>query len=75
MPLCMVLLASYFAMALLKVHTFLEHRTHESTCARTVVIEGRGFCAFLFLNNSFHVVHHIHPKVPWYDFARALQVP
>ena len=29
MPLWMVFLASYFAMALWKVRTFLEHRAHE----------------------------------------------
>ena len=29
MPLWIVFLASYFAMALLKVRTFLEHRAHE----------------------------------------------
>ena len=65
----MVFLASYFAMALLKVCTFLEHRAYEKTRARTVVIEGRGFWAFLFLNNSFHMVHHMHPKVPWFNSA------
>ena len=30
------------------------------------MIEDRGFLAFLFLNNNFHVVHHSHPRVPWY---------
>ena len=33
---------------------------------RTVIIEDRGFFAFLFLNNNLHVVHHMHPGVPWY---------
>jgi len=67
MPLWMVMLASYGAMSLLKVRTFLEHRAHDKARARTVVIEDRGIWAFLFLNNSFHVVHHMHPQVPWYD--------
>ncbi len=22
--------------------------------------------AFLFLNNNLHVVHHMHPRMPWY---------
>ncbi len=26
----------------------------------------RGPLALLFLNNNYHVVHHMHPKVPWY---------
>ena len=75
MPLWMVFLASYFAMALLKVRTFLELRAHEKTRARTVVIEGRGFWAFLFLNNSFHLVNHMHPHEPWYDLPALLQIP
>ena len=66
MPLWMVFLASYFATALLKVRTFLEHRGHETICACTVLIEGRRLWAFLSLNNSFHVVHHLHPQMPWY---------
>ena len=66
-PLWMVSLASYFAMAVLKIHTFIEHRAHEKIRARTIVIEGRGLWAFLFLNNSFHLVHHMHPQMPWYD--------
>ena len=41
MPLWMLFRASYFAMALLKVCTFLEHRAYEKTRARTVVIEAR----------------------------------
>ena len=61
LPLWMVFLASYFAMALLKECTFLEHRGHEKIRAHTVLIEGRELWAFLFLNNSFHVVHHMHP--------------
>ncbi len=31
-----------------------------------MVIEDRGIFAFLFLNNNFHVVHHMHPRVAWY---------
>ena len=30
--------------------------------ARTVVVEDRGPLALLFLNNNFHVVHHMHPQ-------------
>ena len=69
----MVCLASYFAMALLKVRTSLEHRAHEQIRTHTLVIEERGIWAFLFLNNSFHVLHYIHPKVPWYDLPALLR--
>lgn len=63
-------LAIYLAMALLKIRTFLEHRAHESHRARTVVIEDRGPLALLFLNNNFHVVHHMHPAVAWYKLPK-----
>jgi fatty acid desaturase len=29
-----------------------------------------GRLAFLFLNNNLHVVHHMHPKLPWYRLPR-----
>jgi len=32
-----------------------------------VLIEDRGPLALIFLNNNLHVVHHMHPRVPWYD--------
>jgi fatty acid desaturase len=60
------LAASYLAFSLLKIRTFLEHRAHEAARARTVIIEDRGPLALLFLNNNLHVVHHMHPSVPWY---------
>ena len=58
--------AAYGAMSILKIRTFLEHQAHEKARGRTVIIEDRGPLAFLFLNNNLHVVHHMHPKVPWY---------
>lgn len=66
MPIWAYLVASYGAMSLLKIRTFLEHRAHERASGRTVVIEDRGPLALLFLNNNYHVVHHMHPQVPWY---------
>ncbi|MEO0358763.1 MAG: fatty acid desaturase, partial [Pseudomonadota bacterium] len=44
-----------------------EHQAHERVGGRSVVIEDRGPLAFLFLNNNFHAVHHMHPKLAWYD--------
>ena len=66
MPWWAYLLAAWIGHGLLKIRTFLEHRAHEAARARTVVIEDRGPLAFLFLNNNLHVVHHMHPAVPWY---------
>lgn len=59
--------AAYLGYGLLKIRTYLEHRAHEAFRARTVIIEDRGPLALLFLNNNLHVVHHMHPAVPWYD--------
>lgn len=66
MPLPAYLAALYLGFAVLKIRTFLEHRAHAQARARTVVVEDRGPLALLFLNNNFHVVHHMHPGVPWY---------
>lgn len=66
MPWWGYLVAAWIGHALLKIRTYLEHRAHETARARTVVIEDRGPLALLFLNNNLHVVHHMHPAVPWY---------
>ncbi|APE45461.1 fatty acid desaturase [Sulfitobacter alexandrii] len=60
------LAACYGALSVLKIRTFLEHQAHARASARTAVVEDRGLLALLFLNNNFHVVHHMHPQVPWY---------
>jgi fatty acid desaturase len=67
MPFWAYLAAVYLAMSLLRLRTFLEHRAHHQHRARTVIIEDRGPLALLYLNNNLHVVHHMHPNVPWYD--------
>lgn len=66
MPLWAYLLGTYLAISLLKIRTFLEHRAHDKARSRTVVIEDRGPFSLLFLNNNFHVVHHMHPRLAWY---------
>jgi fatty acid desaturase len=66
MPVWLYILAAYGGMSMLKIRTFLEHRAHELTPGRTVVVEGRGLLSFLFLYNNFHIVHHSKPGVSWY---------
>ncbi len=66
MPVWAYVIAAYLGYALLKIRTYLEHRAHEAPRARTVIIEDRGPLALLYLNNNLHVVHHMHPQVPWY---------
>ena len=66
MPLPAHVLAAYAGLSFLKVRTFLEHRAHERPRGRTVVVDDRGPLALLFLNNNFHLVHHVHPGVAWF---------
>lgn len=70
MPVWGYLAACYLALSLLRIRTFLEHQAHELCRSRSVIIEDRGPLAFLFLNNNLHVVHHMHPGVPWYRLPR-----
>lgn len=66
MPIWVYLIAAYFGFGLLKIRTFLEHRAHDLSRARSVVIADKGFFALLFLNNNFHSVHHCQPGLAWY---------
>ncbi|GGH29881.1 Fatty acid desaturase [Cribrihabitans marinus] len=66
MPLWAYLVSAYLGLSLLKIRTFAEHRAHEKARGRTVIVEDRGPLALLFLNNNLHVVHHMHPRAPWY---------
>lgn len=72
-PLWAAAAGAYLGLGLLKIRTFLEHRAHETARGRTVVIEDKGPLAFLFLNNNLHIVHHMHPGVPWYALPRLYQ--
>ncbi len=66
MPLWALVAQAWLALSILKIRTFAEHRAHEHHAGRTVIIEDRGPLALIFLNNNLHVVHHMHPDVPWY---------
>jgi len=66
MPLWAYGLCAVMALSVLRIRTFLEHRAHEKSRARSVIVEDRGLLAFLFLNNNLHAVHHMNPNVPWY---------
>ncbi|MEM1236622.1 MAG: fatty acid desaturase [Pseudomonadota bacterium] len=66
LPFWAYLIAAYGGLAILKIRTFCEHQAHEQTGGRSVIIEDRGPLALIFLNNNLHVVHHLHPNVPWY---------
>lgn len=65
-PVWAYLIAAYSGFSLLKIRTYLEHRAHEKTPGRSVIIESRGPLALLFLNNNLHSVHHTCPSLAWY---------
>lgn len=71
MPLWAWPISCYLGLSLLKIRTFLEHQAHERAGARTAIIEDRGPLALLFLHNNLHVVHHMHPRLPWYRLPAA----
>lgn len=70
MPLWAYGICAYMALSILKIRTFLEHQAHARARGRTVIVEDRGPLAWLFLNNNLHVVHHMHPRVPWYRLPK-----
>jgi fatty acid desaturase len=63
-------LCAYLGLSVLNIRTFLEHRADPSIHGRCVIVEDRGVLALLFLNNNFHVVHHLRPDIPWYAIPR-----
>lgn len=68
MPVWLYALAvAYPGMSLLMLRTYAEHRAHEHAEARSVIVEFCPIFSLLFLNNNLHVVHHAHPRTPWYQ--------
>ncbi|WP_420413465.1 fatty acid desaturase [Roseibium sp.] len=57
---------AYPGMSLLMLRTYAEHRAHEDTEARSVIVEFCPIFSLLFLNNNLHIVHHSFPRAPWY---------
>lgn len=66
MPVWAYGVAVYLGVSLVRIRTYLEHQAADRVGARTAIIEDRGPLSWLFLNNNLHVVHHMHPQVPWY---------
>ena len=44
-----------------------EHRALEDPMRRSIPMEAGFALRFLFLNNSYHMVHHELPEMSWYD--------
>ena len=70
-PLIFVAAFAYPGTALILLRSYAEHRAHENTGARTVIVETCPAMALLFLNNNLHALHHARPGVPWYRLPQA----
>lgn len=68
------LLAAYIGMSLIMVRSFIEHRAAETTDERTAMVEAHWFWRLLFLNNNFHLLHHDHPSLSWYQLPKRWQM-
>ncbi len=61
---------AYPGLALSLVRSFCEHGAATDPAHRTAIIESGIFFNLLFLYNNLHVVHHLDPKMKWYDIPR-----
>ena len=63
------LLVAYFANSLTRIRSFYEHRARIVVSERTVLMEPCLFFRIMFLNLNFHLAHHEHPSIPWYQLG------
>jgi fatty acid desaturase len=49
------------------MRSYYEHRPAQRQDERTAINEAGWFMRLLYLNNSFHALHHERPGVSWYD--------
>lgn len=52
--------------ALTMLRSFDEHRPAEQVGPRCTIVEASLFFRFLYFNNNYHALHHLHPGVAWY---------
>ena len=57
----------YPSVSLTQLRSFAEHRYDVDPRLRTVVVEAGRLLSFIFLNNNLHIVHHVHPRLSWYE--------
>ncbi len=69
-PLVYILCFAYPGTSLTLLRSFAEHRAADETSARTAIVEAGWFFGLLYLFNSYHVVHHNEPSLPWYRRPR-----
>jgi len=64
-----VALFAYPGLSLAMVRSFAEHRPARQVAGRTAIVEAGPLMRLLFLNNNYHVAHHRHPGMAWYDLG------
>ena len=62
-----VVLIAWPAFGLGWVRSFIEHRYGDRPGQRTAIAESNAFWSLLFLNNNLHAVHHVFPKMAWFE--------
>ncbi len=60
------IISAYISLSILNIRTFLEHVAEKKVSERTVIIDDKGIFSLLFMNNNYHLVHHLNPNKPWY---------
>jgi fatty acid desaturase len=62
-----VLFIAWPAFGLGWVRSFGEHRYGRRPGERTAITESNLFWSLLFLNNNLHAVHHVFPRMAWWQ--------
>ncbi len=62
-----LLLGVWPGLSLTLTRSFHEHRADADPARRTAVVEAGPLFRLLFLNNNYHVMHHRHPELAWYQ--------
>ena len=63
-------LVAYPGMSLGLLRAFTEHKAADDYRERTAAVESNALFSCLYLYNNLHVVHHVHPTMPWYEISR-----
>ncbi|WP_127716203.1 fatty acid desaturase [Halobacteriovorax sp. HLS] len=75
-PLMIWVLPALGGLAILSmVFAWIPHHPHKQTdkYKNTRIIKGR-ILNYLMLGQNYHLIHHLYPKIPYYDYKRAFEV-
>ena len=61
---------AYIAQSLTLVRSFYEHRVAHNPNHRSIIMKASLPMRLLFLNNSYHLVHHENPRMSWYRLPK-----